>query len=219
MVPLYHSSGRGLFRLLESTGVHQEAGSPLTPQAAAVGQRYVINAMVSRFTVQAFASGLLSAFGHNPKIAIRDLKGEIYFDGEQVEKSTMHLVIRADSLSVTDNISDKDRRDIETEMREKVLETAKYPEITFDVSGVTVNKSDNGQSNVILNGQLILHGVTRSQKVPATLALTGDMLRAFGEFSLRQTDYNIKPVSAIGGGLKVKDEVKFSFDIVARQQS
>ena len=39
------------------------------------GDSYAINAMVSRFTVQAFASGLLSAFGHNPKIAIRDLKG------------------------------------------------------------------------------------------------------------------------------------------------
>ena len=44
------------------------------------------------------------------------------------------------------------------------------------------------------------------------------MLRAFGEFAIRQSDYNIKPVSAIGGGLKVKDEVKFSFDIVARRQ-
>ena len=45
------------------------------------------------------------------------------------------------------------------------------------------------------------------------------MLRAFGEFSLRQSDYGIKPVSAVGGGLKVKDEVKFTFDIVARKQS
>ncbi len=169
--------------------------------------------------MQAFASGLLSAFGHNPKIAIRDLKGEIQFDPTQIEKSTMHLVIRADSLTVTDNISDKDRRDIEGDMREKVLETSKYPEITFDVSGVSVIKNDGGQTNATLNGQLSLHGVARSQKVPATLVESGDMLRAFGEFSLRQTDYNIKPVSAVGGGLKVKDEVKFTFDIVARKQS
>ena len=46
-----------------------------------------------------------------------------------------------------------------------------------------------------------------------------DMLRSLGEFSLRQSDYNIKLVSAIGGWLKVKDEVKFSFDIVARKQA
>jgi polyisoprenoid-binding protein YceI len=205
--------------LFETTGVHFEEDSTATPQAVAGGHLYTINAIVSRFTVQAFASGLLSAFGHNPKIEIRDLKGEIHFDPAQIEKSTMHLVIRADSLTVADNISDKDRRDIENDMREKVLETAKYPEIVFDVSSVTVSKADNSQTGVTLNGQLSLHGVTRGQKVPATLAETGDMLRAFGEFSLRQTDYGIKPVSAVGGGLKVKDEVKFTFDIVARKQS
>ena len=48
--------------------------------------------------------------------------------------------------------------------------------------------------------------------------MTGDMLRAFGECSLRQSDYKIRLVSAMGGGLKVKDEVKLSFDLVARKQ-
>jgi polyisoprenoid-binding protein YceI len=206
--------------LPESIDTKVTRGSnPSTAEVASSGNKYAINAMVSSFTVQAFASGLLSAFGHNPKIAIRDLTGTINFDPEHVEKSTMHLVVRANSLSVADNISDKDRRDIETEMREKVLEIAKYPEIIFDVPSVTVNKADNGQVNVALNGQLNLHGVTRSQKISATLVVAGDMLRAFGEFSLRQTDYGIKPVSAVGGGLKVRDEVKFTFDIVARQQS
>lgn len=194
------------------------AGVSDPAQTAVTAHAYAINAMVSRFTVQAFASGFLSAFGHNPKFAIRDLKGAINFDPEQIEKSTMHLVIRTDSLSLMDNVSEKDRREIESEMREKVLEISKYPEIAFEVGGATVNKADNGQAHVILNGQLSLHGVTRQQKVPATLVVTGVMLRAFGEFSLRQTDYGIKPVSAIGGGLKVKDEVKFTFDIVARQQ-
>jgi polyisoprenoid-binding protein YceI len=189
------------------------------PPDAMVTHQYVINAMVSRFTVQAFASGFLSAFGHNPKFAIRDLTGEISFDPEQIEKSTMHLVIRANSLSVMDNISDKDRRDIESEMRDNVLEITKYPEIVFDVAGVSATKAAQGQFDVTLNGQLKLHGATRSQKVPATLAVNGDMLRAFGEFSLRQTDYGIKPVTAAGGGLKVKDEVKFTFDIVARQKN
>src|SRR5271157_2910445 len=179
---------RRLFRLSEMKGAHHDSGSPDTQQVSADGQRYAINAMVSRFTVQAFASGLLSAFGHNPKIAIRNLKGEIQFDPEQIEKSTMHMVVRADSLTVTDNTSDKDRRDIESDMREKVLETAKYPELVYDVSTVS-----------------------------ATLVVSGDILRASGEFSLRQTDYSIKPVSGVGGGLKVKDEVKFTFDIAARK--
>jgi hypothetical protein len=43
--------------------------------------------------------------------------------------------------------------------------------------------------------------------------LSGESLRAQGDFSLKQTDYNIKLVSVVGGTLKVKNELKFSFDI------
>ncbi len=203
----------------ESVDVQPNAGSPDASHIAAMNDRYVINNTVSRFTVQAFASGLLSAFGHDPKIAIRDLKGEIHFDPAHIEKSTMHLVVRADSLSVTDNISDKDRRDIESEMRAKVLETDKYPEIVFDVSGVTVKKTEGGQ--IERNTERPADAAWRypAAKGSGNVAVTGDMLRAFGEFPLRQSDYNIKPISAVGGGLKVKDEVKFAFDIVARKDS
>jgi hypothetical protein len=44
------------------------------------------------------------------------------------------------------------------------------------------------------------------------------MLRASGDFILRQADYQIKLVSVAGGALKLKDELKFSFEIVARKQ-
>ena len=194
-------------------------GDPVhQPEVAAVADRYVIEPMISRFTVKAFATGLLSAFGHSPTIQIRDLKGEIEFHPDAMEQSSLHLVVRADSLTVADNMSDKDRREIESQMRDQVLETSKYREIVYVASKVSVQNATNGSNEIVLPGQLTLHGVTRPQKIAARLALTGDLLRAFGEFSLRQTDYNIKPVTAVGGGLKVKDEVKFTFDIAARKQ-
>lgn len=198
----------------------QPGSAPQTTQLAAepAGDRYVINSMISRFTVKVTATGLLSAFGHSPTIQIRDLKGEIRFSPQTVEQASLHLVIRSDSLSVGDNISDKDRREIESQMREQVLETSKYAEIVYDSHSVMVKETADGHSDVVLFGQLTLHGMTRPQKVPARLIVTGDLLRAFGEFSLRQSDYNIKPVSAVGGGLKVKDDVTFSFDIAARKQ-
>jgi hypothetical protein len=46
----------------------------------------------------------------------------------------------------------------------------------------------------------------------------GAMLRISGEFSLRQSDYGIKPVSFAGGALRLKDELKFNFELVARGQ-
>ena len=64
-----------------------------------------------------------------------------------------------------------------------------------------------------------MHGVTRDQAVAAQAALIGDTLRAHGEFSLLQTTYSIDVVSIAGGTLKLKDELKCSFDILARKQS
>lgn len=189
-----------------------------TEVATASAVRYVIDARISRFTARVSASGMLSAFGHSPTIAIRDFSGEARFIPDKLESASLHVTVKAASLAVTDDISDKDRRDIEREMQDNVLESAKYPEIVYDCSRVTVNDPANGQYSITLNGNLTLHGATNSLKIPARVAVTGDMLRAFGEFSLRQSDYNIKLVSAIGGGLKVKDEVKLSFDIVARKQ-
>jgi hypothetical protein len=42
-------------------------------------------------------------------------------------------------------------------------------------------------------------------------------LHVAGDFSVRQSDYEIKPVSAAGGAVKMKDEIKLSFDIIARK--
>ncbi len=200
----------------ENTEPHlaREAAQPV----AAVADHYVIDPMISRFTVKATATGLLSAFGHSPTIQIRDFKGEIEFNPQAIEKSSLRLVVGADSLTVADNISDKDRREMEGQMRDQVLETSKYGEIVYATTQVSVENTTNGSNDIMLIGRLSLHGVIRPLRIPARLALTGDLLRAFGEFSVRQSDYNIKPVTAIGGGLKVKDEVKFNFDIGARKQ-
>jgi hypothetical protein len=34
-----------------------------------------------------------------------------------------------------------------------------------------------------------------------------------GEFGLHMSEYRIKPVTALGGSIKLKDELKGSFDI------
>ena len=43
------------------------------------------------------------------------------------------------------------------------------------------------------------------------------MLRASGEVPIQQPDYKLKPVKVPGSMMKVKDEVKLTFDIVARK--
>ena len=179
---------------------------------------YVTDTRASQFTVQVLSGGLLSAFGHNPTIAIRDFSGEAQVNPEDLERSSLRLTIKTESLTVKDNVSDKDRREMERAMYEEILETSSYPEIVYECPNISASKAAEGQYSVTLNGDLTLHGVTRSHSVPARVALTEDSLRAFGTFTLLQTDYDLKLASVAGGALKVKDELKFSFNILARKK-
>lgn len=186
--------------------------------ATATLTHFVIDAGASRFTVQAFATGLFSAMGHNPVIGIRTFSGEVNFSSEALQASGLKLAIQADSLGVQDDISDKDRREIEKLMNEQILEPARYPEIVYEAAQIAVTKLGDASYSVSANGNLSFRGVSHIQPVTARVAVFGEMLRASGEFTLRQSDYGIKPISVAGGTLKVKDELKFSFELVARKK-
>ncbi|MGA8740004.1 MAG: YceI family protein [Terracidiphilus sp.] len=179
---------------------------------------YVFDARASRLTVQAFATGILSAMGHNPKIGIRSFSGEVDFSAEAAQACGFRLSMKANSFAVLDDISDKDRREIEKTMDEQVLESAKYPEIVYEAPTATISRLEGALYSAALNGTLSFHGVTRNQSVSARIAVFDEMMRASGEFTLNQSDYGVKPISVAGGTLKVKDELKFSFEMVARKQ-
>ncbi|MDQ3684241.1 MAG: YceI family protein [Acidobacteriota bacterium] len=181
----------------------------------ASGVRYRIDASRSRFTVQGVAEGMLSMFGHNPMIAICGFGGDVRCIPETLESASLLMLVQADSLAVVNKISDKDKREMERGMREDVLEIARYPEIVFMSTKISANRTAESQYQARVNGKLSLHGVTRDHLIDAQVTVNGNSLRAQGEFPLRQSDYNIKPVTAVGGTLKMKDELKFSFDISA----
>lgn len=191
----------------------------MTDSATADGHRFVIDIMLSRFTVRAFATGMLSALGHSPTFAVRDYSGEVTFDPEIPDAASLQLKVRASSLALTDDLSQTDRTSIESTMQDEVLESERYPAITFVSDAANVSPADGGggQYDVILNGSLTLHGVTARVRIPARVSLTGDMLRASGEFDIRQTAFGIKPVSVGGGMLKVKDDLRCAFDLVAKR--
>lgn len=177
---------------------------------------YRLDAGRSRFTVQAFAGGLLSPFGHNPTIVIRDFEGEAESASDTLEAAKLGVRVNADSLAVAGDFKEKDRLEMEQTMREHVLETGRFPEIVFESTSVTASSLSGGRFRVRVVGDLTLHGVTgRNLRIQAEVEPTDGGLRAHGEFTLRQTDYQIKLVSVAGGALKVKDELKFSFDIMA----
>src|SRR5215471_4843927 len=177
--------------------------------------RYRIDAGQSHFTVRAFAGGFLSALAHDHTISVRDFDGNTEFTFGTVEPASLQMNIKAASLAVVDKISEKDRQKIETTMRDEVLEVSNFPEITFKSSGVTATKTGEGQYQARISGEISLHGVSRPITISSQLEFGNKVLHAKGNFSLKQSNFGIKPVSVAGGTIKVKDEIKFNFDIVA----
>jgi len=173
----------------------------------------------SKFTVQAFAEGLFSVFGHDPVLAIKDFSGEAQFVPGSFAEASLKMAIKADSIVVIDEIKEKDRAEIEQTMREQVLEMAKYPEIVFVSSDVSVTRVAEGRHRARIIGDVTLHGVKQKNLwITSQITVVEERLRAQGNFSLKQRDFGIKPFSAAGGTIKLKNELKFSFDIAAEKE-
>ena len=199
-----------------ATGTTTETAT--RPSEAAV-VRYRLIPEQSKFTVQAFAEGLFSAFGHDPVLAIKDFIGEAQFVPGSFESASLKITIKADSIVLSNEVKEKDRLEIEQTMREQVLEIAKYPEIVFVSSNISVTRLAEGRYRARIIGDLSFHGVTQKNLwITAQVTVSEESLKAQGDFTLKQTDFGIKPFSVAGGTIKLKNELKFSFDIAARKE-
>jgi polyisoprenoid-binding protein YceI len=178
--------------------------------------RYAFDKTASRFTVQAFSTGFLAAFGHDPTIAIRDYEGTVEFVPETYEKGFVRVVVETEALEPLDEMKREDRERMIGLMRGQVLEVERFPEVMYESRLVKVNKVGDKLLQASVRGDLTLRGITQDQSLEARVSDMGATLRVSGTFSLRQSDYGIKPVSFAGGTLRLKDELKFNFELIAR---
>lgn len=176
---------------------------------------YKLIADQSRFTVQAFAGGLLSALGHNPTFAIRKFTGTLDFDTEAPAKASFELTASAESLELTDSIKPADRQEIETVMHRDVLETATHPEIVYRSTEILADRVSDNWFRLRIQGDLALHGITKRHALDCQLRINPERARLSGDTLLRMSDFRLKKISALAGTITLKEELKFSFDLVA----
>ena len=179
--------------------------------------RYDIDASKSKFFVHAYRGGPAYFKGHDHLIAVRDFSGQAALTLDALNPASLSLNIRAASLEETSDVFTPQQKGIiNKELEEIVLETAKYPEITFKSSEVKGGLK-NGQFDIKIGGDITLHGVTKHIVIPATVTVEGDALHAKGEFELDRTKFNVKATSAFHGLVRIKNKLKFIFDIVGRR--
>ena len=176
---------------------------------------YRLDASRSKFIAHALAGGLLWFKGHDHLVAVREFTGEARLDPDSLSGSSLEIVAKAASMEETSNVfTEPQKQIINKELREIVLKPEEYPDITFRSTGVTGKSTSTNQYDLKIAGNLTLLGVTRSITIPTKVTVVGNELRAHGEFSIDRGDYKVKATSAFHGMVRVRDTVKFEFDIV-----
>ena len=167
-------------------------------------QPRTINVDRSTLTVYAYKAGLFSAFADNHIIRAPIESGSI-----SAEPSLgVELTVKAGKMVVLDlDLPAGKRADVQARMLgPEVLDTAKYPDITFTSTSVEPAATDQWK----VTGRLTIRGQTR----PVTISAVRQDGHYRGSVEIRQRDFGIDPISIAGGTVKVKDQVKIEFDIV-----
>src|SRR5260370_21167555 len=181
-------------------------------------KRYRLDASQSKFIAHALAGGLLWFKGHEHLVAVREFTREAQMNPDSIAGSSLEITAKAGSMKETSSVfSDAQKKIINKELREIVLLPAQYPDIVFKSTNVTGKATGNNQYELKIMGDLTLHGVTRPITIPTKVTVTGNELRAQGEFSIDRSDFKVKATSAFHGLVRVRDKLKFTFDIVGHQ--
>jgi polyisoprenoid-binding protein YceI len=86
----------------------------------------------------------------------------------------------------------------------KVLDVEAHPEVVFESSSVAL-----GEDSIDVSGDLTIHGVS----LPLATTLSVSQGRVQASIPVVQTDFGIRPYSAMLGQLKVSDEVTVDIDV------
>jgi polyisoprenoid-binding protein YceI len=180
--------------------------------------RFVFDPHASHLTAGTFASGLNAVVTHNPKFAIRDFSGEARFSAGTSAQANVRMSIKASSLTLLDEVSEYDDREIRRATMDEVLEVKSFPEIMFESSPVTTVKINENLHRTTIAGNLMFRGVNRTHSFNEPVVVGEDSLRGYGDFNIKQTDFGIQIASIAGGTLKMKDEVKVAFSSMPRKE-
>jgi polyisoprenoid-binding protein YceI len=180
--------------------------------------RYRIDPAQSRFMANVGSGGLLWFLGHAHHFAVRDFTGEATVTPESIAPASLQMTIKAASLEETGkNFTEQQKQIINKSARSEVLQVDKYPEIVFESMNVTGKMKPDGQYEAKIEGNLTLHGVTRSVEIPTQVTVKGDTLHANGAFSINRSDYGVKTHSIKWGTIRVRNKIRFEFEIVANK--
>ena len=126
--------------------------------------------------------------------------GSVTFDPKSGDASG-EIIVDATSGESGNNSRDK-------KMHKEVLESQRYPEITFSPKHVTGKVADHGTSTIQVQGVFRIHGADHDLTLSLPVEQSGDKVRASTSFYVPYQDWGMKNPSTFF--LKVDNKVSIS---------
>jgi polyisoprenoid-binding protein YceI len=165
----------------------------------------------ARLTVRTGRGGAASKAGHDLLIEVGSWEATWDSDAQPA------LTLNADSRSLrvlegtggVKGLDEDDKANIAQTINDEVLKGT-----SIEFRSTRVDRRDEG-SGFSVQGELELN----SRRNPVAFELSSGAGQLSGEATLKQTDFGIKPYSALFGALKVADEVRIRVDSAVGQAS
>ena len=171
---------------------------------------YQLGPQSGRLRVLTGRTGLGARAGHDLVIEATSWNGRVTVNPSDLAQSSVTVEVDVDSFEVREGtggvkpLTDSDRSEIKRTIREKILHTSQHPTITFQSTSV-----GGSPEALTVDGELTIMGVTRPAAVQGAVRDDG---RVRGSATVAQSDWGIKPYSALLGALKLADEVTIEVD-------
>jgi polyisoprenoid-binding protein YceI len=128
--------------------------------------------------------------------------------------SGTHIDNASFTVDLTTMKSDQSQRD--RQFQDRIMQTSKFPTATFTLKSPITLPSTDGVVSVTANGDLSLHGVTKSVAIPLKAQRNGNNIEVNGSLDVTFADYGIDNPSL--GPAQTQDHGLLEFLLVFAKQ-
>jgi polyisoprenoid-binding protein YceI len=185
---------------------------------------FQLDANASEIWLFLHADGPMAKIGHTHVITTHGLQGSIWLDPHS-EHSGCKLELPVAAFVVDDPqervaaggefaepLDEEARAGTREHMLgDRQLDAAQYPKVSLQCQHVT-----GGPDRITVQLTITVRDHTTQLSVPVTWQRSGSTLQANGEFTFTQTSVGLEPYSLLFGALRVSDEIRARFRLVAR---
>ncbi len=198
-----------IFSCTKDKSVTSETSEVITSQE---GDKYAVDTVNSKVEwkgFKVFKSENTSHFG-----TIKFTSGDVTVKDGLLESGK--FTVDMNSLSTVDLTADTGKDKLDGHLKSAdFFDVAQFGDASFEISKVT--KSEVGDYNTILDGNLTIKGITKPQQFNANVSVSGDVVTiATQPTEVKREDFGVKFQSPIENGV-IKNEIELQILVKANK--